>query len=226
MATRAIRHAASGRKPGSPDERHHLPGRWPHSAAPPAPAAASAPTAAPTPEGTGSGRPAFLSPGGLAAAWPPDTITVIATTGPIAWRRLAYELAQVARRAGRYDFASFPAPIGRGRPDPQHTRALLYCHGDVVAGYLVLVDASTAGRYHLTGRQHTDTGRGQLRPTVGLVFVAYHLRRGGIGRALLRAAAEHAAVAPTGLAWWTPFTDAGAALARSAAGPDGGVWIA
>jgi hypothetical protein len=87
---------------------------------------------------------------------------VITTAAPIAWRRLAYDLAQVVRRAGRYDFASFPAPIGRGGPDPQYTRALLR-------------------------------------------------------------AAEHAAVAPAELAWWTPLTDAGAALARSAAGPDGGV---
>jgi hypothetical protein len=61
---------------------------------------------------------------------------------------------------------------------------------------------------------------------VGLIFVAYHLRRSGIGSALLRAAAEHAAIAPAELAWWTPFTDAGAAFARSVADSDGGVWIA
>jgi hypothetical protein len=28
------------------------------------------------------------------------------------------------------------------------------------------------------------------------------------------------------LAWWAPLSDAGAALARSVAGPDGGVWTA
>jgi hypothetical protein len=204
MATRAIRHAASGRKPGSPDERHHLPGHWP--CRPPVCPCGSIGTDRRTHTKRHLQRATGVAiSGGLDAAWPPDTIavttTTTTTTGPIAWRRLAYELAQVARRAGRYDFASFPAPIGRGRPDPQHTRALLYCHGDVVAGYLVLVDAPTAGRYHLTGRQHTDTGQGQLRPTVGLVFVAYHLRRSGISSALLRAAAEHTAVAPTGLAW-------------------------
>ena len=165
-------------------------------------------------------------PAGLDAAWPPDTIAVITTASPIAWRRLAYEIAQVARRAGGYDLASFPAPLGRGSSDAENTRALLYCHGDVAAGYLALVDAPTAGRYQLATRQHTTTGQGQVRPTVGLVFVAYHLRRGGIGRALIQAAAQHAHTTPADLAWWTPFTDASAALARSAASPDGGVWIA
>jgi GNAT superfamily N-acetyltransferase len=170
-------------------------------------------------------------PASLDAAWPPDSIAVVTTTGPAAWRRLAYELAQVARRAGGYDFASFPPPIGRGGPDPQHTRAFLYRHhdrsrGNDAVGYLALSDEPTIGRYNPVTQESSDAGQGQVRPTVGLIFVAYHLRRSGIGSALICAAAEHAAVTPSELAWWTPFTDAGAALAQSVAGPDGAVWIA
>jgi GNAT superfamily N-acetyltransferase len=170
-------------------------------------------------------------PATLDAAWPDDTIAIVTTSDPIGWRRLTYELAQVARRAGRYDFASFPAPIGRGGPDPKQTRAFLFRHhdpsrGNAAAGYLVVSDEPTAGRYNPATRDSNEAGQGQVRPTVGLVFVAYHLRRGGIGSALIRAAAEHAGVAPSELAWWTPFTDAGAALAQSFPGPDGGVWVA
>jgi GNAT superfamily N-acetyltransferase len=160
----------------------------------------------------------------LASSWPLGTLAVVTTASPARWRWLAYETAEVARRAGGYDAASFPAPSGQRRPDAENTRALLYRHGDAVAGYLVLVDAQTAGRYDLATGQSTDAGAGEVRPTVGLVFVAYHLRRAGIGRALVQAAAERAHVAPSGLAWWSPFTDDGAALARAVGGQ--GVWVA
>jgi len=151
-------------------------------------------------------------PAALQTAWPPATIAVVILASPVAWRRLAYELAQVARRQGRYDTASFPVPLGRGRPnyDPARTRALLYRHHDMAAGYLVLVDEPTTGRYNLRTRQSIDAGRGTIRPTVVLVFVACHLRRAGIGQALVQAAAEHAQITPAELAWWSPFTDDGA----------------
>jgi len=167
-------------------------------------------------------------PAALQTAWPSAAIAVVTTVSSIAWRRLAYELAQAARREGRYDTASFPVPLGRGRSDQDsvRTRALLYRHQDVTAGYLVLLDEPTAGRYNLRTRQSTDAGRGTIRPTVGLVFVACHLRRAGIGRALVQAAAEQAHVTPAELAWWSPFTEDGAALARSVAGSEASVWVA
>jgi GNAT superfamily N-acetyltransferase len=59
-----------------------------------------------------------------------------------------------------------------------------------------------------------------------LVFTAFHWRRHGIAKALLDAAAEHTGAGLGGMSWTTPFTEAGTALARSCAGPDGAVWIA
>jgi hypothetical protein len=164
-------------------------------------------------------------PAPLEDVWPLGTVAVVTTASPARWRWLAYELAEVARRAGGYDAASFPVPSRLRGPDAENTRALLYRHGAVVAGYLVLVDAQTAGRYGFNTGRSAAAGADQARPTVGLVFVAYHQRRGGIGRALVQAAAAQAHAAPSGLAWWSPLTDDGAALARSVVGGEG-VWIA
>jgi hypothetical protein len=61
---------------------------------------------------------------------------------------------------------------------------------------------------------------------VMLVFTAFHWRQRGIAKALVHAAAQHTGAGLGGMSWMTPFTDAGKALARSCAGPDGAVWIA
>jgi hypothetical protein len=158
--------------------------------------------------------------------WPAGSVAVVHTTSPIAQRRVAYQLARSAQRAGGYDFASFPAPIGRGYLDEEHTRALLYRVGEAAVGYVALADMPTFNRWDFVPRELPPGADRQIRPAVMLAWTAFHWRRRGIAGALVRAAAEHAGVATDGLSWATPFTDDGRALARSFAGPDGGVWLA
>lgn len=163
--------------------------------------------------------------------WPKgEAVAVIHGTSPLAWRRLAGHCAHIAQRDGGYDFSTFPASYGRGFDDEAHSRA--YCYrvdqrqGAAVVGYLAVGDLPTAGRYGI-GREHeVIRDDGLVRPTVMLVFAAYHWRQLGIGRALVEAAAQHAKTAVADLAWMTPFTDTGRALARSCADPDGWVWVA
>ena len=53
-----------------------------------------------------------------------------------------------------------------------------------------------------------------------VVWVAVQLRRHGIARRLVDAAARHAGVTLSGLGWAEPFTDSGYLLAQSIS-PDG-----
>ena len=53
-----------------------------------------------------------------------------------------------------------------------------------------------------------------------IVWVDAQLRRHGVARQLVNAAARHVSVPPSGLAWAEPFTDRGYLLAQSIA-PDG-----
>ncbi len=57
-----------------------------------------------------------------------------------------------------------------------------------------------------------------------VVWVDAQLRRHGVARQLVDAAARHTGFTPSGLAWAEPFTDSGYLLAQSIA-PDG-LWIA
>jgi len=159
-------------------------------------------------------------------SWPEHTIAVVRTTAPAAWRRLAYQLARLAQREGRYDFATFPYLSGRGEDDKEHTRALLYQADGRVVGYLAVGDLPTHGRWDFKARDVSPGEDRSVRPTVYLVFTALHWRRLGIAGQLVNAAAAHAGVPVTELAWSTPFSEGGKALARSFAGPDGGVRIA
>jgi GNAT superfamily N-acetyltransferase len=56
-----------------------------------------------------------------------------------------------------------------------------------------------------------------------IVWVAVELRGRGVARQLVNAAARHAGVTPSSLAWAEPFTDSGYLLAQSIT-PDG-LWI-
>jgi hypothetical protein len=152
-------------------------------------------------------------------------VAVVRLTSPIAWRRVAYNLARLAQRAEGYDFPSFPPPAGRARDDQEHTRAFLYCEGPTAVGYLVAADQPTGARWDFTQEEVPPGPDHQVRPTVGLAFTCFHWRRQGIASALVRAVAQHANVPTSGLAWDTPFTEEGEALARTFAGDDGRVWI-
>ena len=68
-------------------------------------------------------------------------------------------------------------------------------------------------------RQAADPER-VIRPCVMVVWVDAELRRHGVARQLVNAAARHVRVPASGLAWAEPFTDSGRLLARSIV-PDG-----
>jgi hypothetical protein len=59
--------------------------------------------------------------------WPEgQAIAVVRTTSPVAWRRIAYDLARFGQRENHYDFPSWEPPRGRGKWKQQNTRA--FCH--------------------------------------------------------------------------------------------------
>ena len=109
-----------------------------------------------------------------------------------------------------------------GRDGAEHDRtAFLYRHADRVCGYLCLASRLITGyRSPSTGyRPATDAER-VIRPCIMVVWVAVQLRRHGIARRLVDAAARHAGVTLSGLGWAEPFTDSGYLLAQSIS-PDG-----
>jgi GNAT superfamily N-acetyltransferase len=141
---------------------------------------------------------------------------------PLGWHMFAHEVAAAAQPGGHsFPAEQFPDHDGadRGRT------AFLYRHADLACGYLCLVSRLVTGHRSLSAgyRLATDAER-VVRPCIMVVWVDVRLRRQGVARQLLDAAARHAGVAPSGLAWAEPFTDSGYHLAHSIA-PDG-LWIA
>lgn len=118
---------------------------------------------------------------------------------------------------------SFPlAEQPPGRDGAEHDRtAFLYRHADRVCGYLCLASRLiTRYRSPSAGyRGATDEER-VIKPCIMVVWVAAQLRRYGIARQLVHAAARRAGITPSGLGWAEPFTDSGYLLAQSIA-PDG-----
>ena len=108
---------------------------------------------------------------------------------PVPLRRLAYRAAQVARREGKWDFASFPYPAaGDYRGSDPEAYGYLRVDGNRVLGYLVVYVEQRDPHWVL-----------------GPFWVAGAHRRTGVGRQLFAAAAD--ADAP--LAWLAPFTAVG-----------------
>jgi GNAT superfamily N-acetyltransferase len=155
--------------------------------------------------------------------WPDNAVIMVVTPQAApGWRSLAHEAAAVAQ-PGR---PAFPL---RGKPaDHNETHdgsaAFLYRHADRVAGYLRLASKIVTGYRDLPAgyRPAADAER-VIRPCVMIIWVDEHLRRHGVARQLVAAAARYAHVTPADLAWSEPFTDCGYLLAQSI-NPDG-LWI-
>jgi GNAT superfamily N-acetyltransferase len=135
------------------------------------------------------------------------------------WRRFAHKVAAAVQPGGD----SFPLterPPARGGVQQGRT-AFLYRHTDRVCGYLCLARKEITGHRLPSGgfRRATETER-VIGPCVMVVWVDAQLRRRGVARQLVDAAARHAGVTPSSLAWAEPFTDSGYLLAQSIA-PDG-----
>jgi hypothetical protein len=155
----------------------------------------------------------------------PDALTIAVVTSRdarLGWRRFAHEVA-AAVQPGGHSFPLVERPPGRD--DAKHDRtAFLYRHTDRACGYLCLAGRLVTGyRSPSAGYRHATDAERVIRPCVMVVWVAAQLRRQGAARQLVGAAARHAGVRPSGLAWAEPFTDSGYLLAQSIA-PDG-LWI-
>lgn len=155
--------------------------------------------------------------------WPDDAVIMVVTSRAApGWRSLAHEAA-VAAQPGGHSFPLGGKPAGRDAEDSR--AAFLYRHMDRVAGYLCLASKVVTGyRDPSSGyRPVTDTER-VIRPCVMVIWVDVQLRRHGVARQLVAAAARYANVTPAGLAWSEPFTDSGYLLAQSITSD--GLWIA
>jgi hypothetical protein len=93
-----------------------------------------------------------------------------------------------------------------------------------VSGYLCLASRRITGyRPPATGYRPASGAERVIRPCILVAWVDTPLRRHGIARRLVIAAAQYADVPPTGQGWAEPFTDNGYLLAQSMT-PDG-LWI-
>ena len=135
-------------------------------------------------------------------------VRIDAYDDPIGLRRLAYQAAQVARREGGWDFASFPYPArGDYRGSDPEAYAYLYIDGNRVIGYLAVYIEQ---RMRSWDRPHA---------ILGPFWVAAAHRRRGIGRRLFHAAVADAERSGYPPAWLTPFTATGKRFA-DAVDPD------
>jgi GNAT superfamily N-acetyltransferase len=160
----------------------------------------------------------------LDPAWPDDAVIMVVTSRAApAWRSLAHEVAATAQPGGH----SFPLEEQSASGDRAEDdgAAFLYRHADWVAGYLCLANEIVTGyRDPSVGYRHATGPERVIRPCVMVVWVDVRLRRHGVARQLVVAAARYANVKPASLAWSEPFTDSGYLLAQSIV-PDG-LWIA
>jgi hypothetical protein len=157
--------------------------------------------------------------------WPESrTIAVVASRdAPLGWRRLAHEVSAQAQPGG-HSFPLAERPLGPDGDEGDKT-AFLYRHGHGVCGYLCLASRLTTGyRSPSAGYRDAVDAERVSRPCIMVVWVDAQLRRQGIGRQLVGAAAGDAGVTPSDLAWAEPFTDRGYLLAQSIT-PDR-LWIA
>jgi GNAT superfamily N-acetyltransferase len=156
--------------------------------------------------------------------WPDAQKIAVVTSRdtPLGWHRFAHEVAAVAQPGGH----SFPAEPSPAHDGADHGRtAFLYRHADLVCGYLCLASRLATGHRSPSAGYRPSTGAERVvRPCVMVVWVDVRLRRQGVARQLVDAAAQHAGVTPADLAWAEPFTDNGYHLAHSVT-PDG-LWIA
>jgi GNAT superfamily N-acetyltransferase len=157
--------------------------------------------------------------------WPEgqEIAVVIAQAASPGWRRLTHDAAAAAQPGG-HSFPLDEAPRSRDSTADDDLTAFLYRHEDRVGGYLCLASRLITGfRSPTTGYRPTlDTAR-IIWPSILIVWVDTELRRQGIARRLVVAAAQHADVVPSSMGWAEPFTDNGYLLAQSIA--PGGLWI-
>ena len=137
-------------------------------------------------------------------------------------RRFARDVAAAAQPG----FQSFPlAEPSSGDGGAEHDgTAFLHRNTDLASGYLCLVSRRVTGYRSLSaGYRRATDAECIVRPCIMVVWVDVQLRRHGIARQPVDAAAQYAGVTPPGLAWAEPFTDRGYFLAQAIT--PGGLWV-
>jgi GNAT superfamily N-acetyltransferase len=155
--------------------------------------------------------------------WPDSLKIAVVTSRDVPrWRRFAHDVAAAVQPGGQSSPFAEPSS-GDGGAEHDRT-AFLYRHADQASGYVCLASRLVTGyRSPSAGyRRATDAER-IVKPCIMVVWVDAQLRRHGIARQLINAAARYSGVTPSGLAWAEPFTDRGYFLAQAIT--PGGLWI-
>jgi GNAT superfamily N-acetyltransferase len=153
--------------------------------------------------------------------WPEgrQIAVVSSSAASFEWRSLVHDVALAAHPGGHSFSVAEHCPRDDG--NALERKAFLYRQADGVGGYLCLADKIIRGYREDSARYREGVVAERVtKPCVLVVWVAVPLRRQGIARQLVDAAAQYSGVPPSDLAWTEPFTDRGYLLARSVA-PDG-----
>lgn len=154
--------------------------------------------------------------------WDRENIAVVTPTSPVRWRELAYKCALLPKRENGYDFASFA--VGDGTPSEDNLRAYLYRLEGRVVGFVSVFDTDVAQwRAFEPSKVRSQPTDGRLRPVVNVIFTAHIWRRQGIAKELVEAIAADAELPVSEIAWNTPLSTAGSALAKSTS--TDGAWL-
>ncbi|WP_158933530.1 GNAT family N-acetyltransferase [Streptomyces sp. NRRL S-1868] len=151
-----------------------------------------------------------------------EDLAVVTSQSPIAWRKLAHQIARIPQRENRYDFNSW-AHLGESEATPDNVRAYLLKANERVIGFLNAHDTEQHRGWDLADKSQYGDEDDTLRPRIGLVWVADVYRRQGVGAMLVRALADDFGCQVRDVSWSTPISDAGLRLARRLS-PEG-IWI-
>ncbi|MBV9025118.1 MAG: GNAT family N-acetyltransferase [Streptomycetaceae bacterium] len=149
-------------------------------------------------------------------------LAVVTSRSPIAWRKLAYQVARMPQKENHYDFNSW-SHLDEPEVAPDNMRAYLLKANGYVIGYLAAHDTAEHRRWDLIDGSQSDGQDDTLRPRIILIWVADTYRRQGIGATLVQALADDFGNRVADVSWSTPISDAGQRLARRLS-PEG-IWI-
>ncbi|MFF7702879.1 GNAT family N-acetyltransferase [Streptomyces lydicus] len=149
-------------------------------------------------------------------------LAVVTTQSPIAWRKLAYQVARMPQKENHYDFRSW-SHLDEPEVTTDNMRAYLLKANGYVIGYLAAHDTSEHRSWDLIDGSRYGDEDDALRPRIILIWVADTYRRKGVGATLVQALADDFGCQVADVSWSSPVSDAGRRLARRVS-PEG-IWV-